>query len=267
MALLSLNFYADSLRRQTEVKVILPNDILPKYTQKNPHFRRPPKSLYLLHGYSGCNTDWLSGSDIYELAHKYNLAVIMPSAENSFYLDRPGSGQKMGTLVGRELPEYIQKTFGLSAQREDNFIAGLSMGGFGALQVGLSRPELFSKIAAFSAALIVHEVAEMQPGSGNDVADYDYYRLIFGEPADLLTSPNNPEELIRRLKAAEQTIPDIYLTIGTEDFLYEKNQQFKAFLEKEKVPHTYTEGPGVHDFKFWNAQLEPAIRWFLGRLS
>lgn len=263
MAYLSLEFYAESLGRKTEVKVLLPNDTPPFITEGNPHYKRPMKSLYLLHGFSGINTDWLLNARVYDMAHKYNLAIILPSGENSFYLDRPGTGRKSGTFIGCELPDYMSKTLALSNRPEDKFIGGLSMGGFGALQVGLSHPERFSKIAAFSSALIVHEVAGMRDGKGNEVADYDYYLLTFGEPEKLLESKNNPEFLIRRLKAEGKQIPDLFITIGTEDFLYENNQEFVRFLEKEDVPFTYSEGPGAHDFDFWNAHLEEAIHWFL----
>ncbi len=263
MAYLSVNTYSDALKRSVNFKLLLPNDLSAEFRENNPHYARPPKFLILLHGYSGSSQDWLLESDIAALAGKYNLAVALPSGQNSFYLDLPGTGRKYGCFIGEELPDYIRRTFGLEAAGEGAFVGGLSMGGFGALHVGLSYPERFSKIAAFSAALIIHQAAGMRPGFENDIADYDYYRFIFGDPEKLLQSEKNPEVLIRQLKEEGRTIPGIYLAIGTEDFLYEDNQQFRRFLSEEAIPFTYQEGPGGHDFAFWNRYLDDALRWFL----
>ena len=138
------------------------------------------------------------------------------------------------------------------------------MGGFGALHVGLSHPEQFGSIIALSSALIIHQVATMTPGFSNPVADYDYYAQTFGDPAAVLTSRNNPEVLVRDLKAAGAAIPSIYMACGTEDFLVESNRAFAAFLKEQQVPVKYEEGPGVHNWDFWNPHMDAAIRYHLG---
>ena len=115
-----------------------------------------------------------------------------------------------------------------------------------------------------SSALIHHEVAAMQPGSGNEVANYEYYRECFGEPSQLLESDNNPEVLIRKLKAAGEKIPEIYITCGTEDFLIEPNREMHRFLEAEGIPHEYHEAPGIHDMVFWTEHIQKIVRWMFG---
>ena len=112
-----------------------------------------------------------------------------------------------------------------------------------------------------SSALIHHEVAEMKPGTGNSVANYDYYRECFGEPEQLLDSDKNPETLIRKLKAAGKKIPDIYMCCGTEDFLIENNREMHRFLEEEGVAHEYHEAPGEHNMAFWTEHIGKIVRW------
>lgn len=121
--------------------------------------------------------------------------MIAPNGENSFWLDGISTGHKFCTLLGDEMINYVRKAFGLAKTAEDTCILGLSMGGFGALHTGLAYPDHFSRIGAMSSALIVHEVAEMKPGKGNHVANYEYYRECFGEPGEVLKSDNNPETL------------------------------------------------------------------------
>lgn len=222
------------------------------------------KTLLLLHGYSGSCSDWINSSLIVDLANKYNLAVICPVGENSFYLDGLETGRKYGTYVGEELIRYARKTFGLSDKAEDTFAGGLSMGGFGAIHTGLQFHHTFSRVFALSSALIIHNVEKMKPGADDGIANYEYYKLMFGEPSKLSLSANNPEELVRRLMKAGDKIPAIYMACGTEDFLLEENHIFRDFLLEQGVELTYHESSGTHDFAFWNQYLEPAIMWLLG---
>ncbi len=215
------------------------------------------RTLFLLHGYTGKAGNYVP----FDLPYKYNFAIVMPSAENSFYLNGLSTGHAFQTLVGEELVEFVRKTFGLAGDPANTGIAGLSMGGFGALHTGLAYPRTFGKIGAMSSAFIHHEVAQMKPGQGNEVANYDYYRECFGEPALLEESDNNPETLIRKLKAAGEKIPEIYMACGTEDFLIENNRAMHRFLEAEGVPHEYHEGPGIHDMVFWTEYIQKIVRW------
>ncbi len=255
MAYFCVEYYSNALRRETSFEVMIPND--PRFGMPDPAEGRPLRTLFLLHGFTGKAGNYVP----FGLPEKYNFAIVMPSAENSFYLNGLSTGHAFQTLVGEELVDYVRKTFRLAMKPEDTCIAGLSMGGFGALHTGLAYPQTFSKIGAMSSALIVHEVAKMQPGGGNEVANYDFYRECFGEPSKLEESDNNPETLIRKLKAAGQKIPEIYLTCGTEDFLIENNREMHRFLEAEGVPHEYHEAPGIHDMVFWTEHIQKIVRW------
>lgn len=264
MALLQVNTYSAALSRIITFHIILPNDTQPEMLADNPYYKRPVKTLYLLHGFSGSTQDWLTGSLIQDIAVRYNLAVVMPAGENSFYLNGKGTGRRYETFTAEELPTYCQKTFGLSVDPEDNFIGGLSMGGFGAIHTALKYPERFGKMFGLSAALIVNGIKGMQPGSKNDIADYDYYTQIFGDLNQLDESENNPEYLVKERVKKGEMIQPVFLACGSEDFLIEENHEFRDFLTENGVNVTYRESPGIHEWKFWNEYLEPAVRWTLG---
>jgi len=263
MALFQTSFYSKALSKITNCEVLLPNDVHPGMIAGNEHYKREMKTLYLLHGYSGLSKDWLLGSNIQELSVKYNLAVVMPSGDNSFYLDGKGTGKAYCQFVGQELVEYMRKTFGLSEKKEDTCIGGFSMGGFGAIHTGLAYPDTFGKIIALSSALITHKMKDITPGFDNGLADYDYYVSVFGDLTKIEESVNNPEYLLRRLKEEGKDIPFIFMACGTEDFLIEDNRAFHQFLLQQKVDVHYLESQGIHNWTFWNQYLEPAIEWLL----
>ncbi len=264
MATLHVEIFSPSLGRPTDFYVLLPNDLPAGMRKKNPHYERPTKTLVLLHGYSGNNRDWLIRSPIQDLSVKYNLAVVLPSGENSFYVDAKATGHQYHSLIVKDILGYVRSTLGLATEPQDTFIGGLSMGGFGALHIGLSHPDLFSKVIALSSALIIGQVAQMRAGdAGNAVANYDYYRNIFGEPNAVLTSDCNPETLVKKLLQSKQQVPKIYMACGTEDFIINPNRELHRFLSANGVDVLFDERPGIHDWKFWNEQIEPAICWAL----
>ena len=104
-------------------------------------------------------------------------------------------------------------------------------------------------------------IAKMKPGSDNGMANYDYYVRQFGPLDQLEASDNNPETLVRKLKAAGKKIPDIYMACGTEDFLLSANREMHRFLQKEKVPHEYHEAPGNHNSAFWAEHIAYIVKW------
>lgn len=243
MADITVNFFSKSLLRTVSFEVYIPGDL----RGETPRESGEIKTLFLLHGYteSPCNRipEYLS--------EKYGFAVVTPDGENSFWLDSPATGRKYGEYVGRELVEYLRRTFGLARGADDTYIMGFSMGGFGALHTALAYPENFGKTAAISSALIVHEVAAMKPDSDNGVANYEYYRGCFGEPSEVLTSGANPETLVKKLLCGGK-MPEIYMACGTEDFLLENNRALHGFLLENGVKHEYYESGGTHDEKFFD---------------
>lgn len=259
------NFFA-SMRRVMEFRFVLPDDA--RYVcnpdgTPNKYYERPAKVMFLFNGYTHNNLEWLMHSQVCDFARKYNVAIFMPSGENGFYVNHEGTNEHFGDFVGKELMEFVTSRFGLSTKKEDHFVMGISMGGFGALHTGLAYPENFSKIAALSSALILYEIAGAKPGFENAGGDYWYYRRTFGNLDELMTSRQNPEQLIRDMKDENIEIPKIFMCCGNEDFLLEHNQRFERFLTEENVDHVYFQTPGMHDYDFWNQYIEKAFRWFL----
>jgi putative tributyrin esterase len=263
MALIQTDFYSKALSRGVSFNLVLPNDLPPQMIANNENYKRKMKTVYLLHGYSGTNKDWLLESSVQAMAVTYNIAFVMPSGENSFYLDGKGTGKAYSQYVGKELVEYVHRTFGLSNHKEDTFICGNSMGGFGAIHTGLAYSDVFGKIVALSSALIIHNIENKNEEFKDAVADYHYYTSVFGDLEKLDTSVNNPEYQIRKMKEKGQKIPRIYMACGTEDFLIEENRAFHSFLLKENIDVEYVEGSGAHDWKFWNGYLDVSIQWLL----
>lgn len=249
MAYYTIKFYSNSLKRGTTFEMLIPNDIREDIPHEDTVYsKRKMKTLFLLHGYTGCAGNWVPEY----LAEKYNFAIVMPSGENAFWLDGISTGHKFCTFLGEELVGYVRKTFGLAMTAEDTYIMGLSMGGFGSLHTAFAYPDVFGKTAALSSALIVHSIAGMKEGEGNEVANYEYYRECFGDLDKVESSENNPEVLVKNLKDQGKTIPEIFMACGTEDFLIENNRQFHTFLNECDIPHQYFESKGIHDMVFWN---------------
>ena len=256
MAYYRIEYFSNALCRATSFEMMIPNDYRPE--QEIP--QKEMGVLFLLHGYSGKAGNWVPE----ELAYRYNFAIVMPTAENSFYLNGLSTGHAFQTLLGEELVDYVRRTFGLAKRRETTCLAGMSMGGFGALHTALAYPETFGKAAGLSSALIVHDIARMKEGDNHVLANYAYYRECFGNLDTVEDRDVNPEVLVRQLKAKGAAIPDLYLCCGTEDFLLEDNRRMHRFLLEENVPHQYFESAGRHDMVFWNEYIVKAVEWMYG---
>jgi len=263
MAFFTGMHYSANLARQVEFTAVLPIDAPPMLVQGNPHYQRKTKSIYMLHGFSDTYKAFINGANINDIAVRYNVAIFTPTADNSFYLNRPGTGHKYETYVGEEFIEFTRKLFNLSNEKEDTYILGVSMGGYGAIHLGLRYNDTFKKIAAFSPALIQREVKGMKPGHDNGMANYDYYLETFGDLEHFDKSSNNPEYQLVTMKEQGIEIPPMYRICGTEDFLYMANKNYGEFLKEQGIEETYKESTGVHDWIFWNQYMSDAVEWFL----
>lgn len=255
MAVMHVTFASESLKRWTDCVVIVPME-----KGANPDSVIPEKfpTLYLLHGHSGNCMDWCTGSDIRAYAEKNRVAVVMPSGENSFYLDDEQADIRYAGLIA-ELVAFTRKMFPLSEKREDTFIGGLSMGGFGALRNGFFYSHLFGKVIGLSGAYIQDSLANMGP-EGNGVAPRGYYERVFGDLQAVVGSDKNP--LICAQQAKERgDAPKVFMACGTEDFLISENRNMAQSLKQLGIEVDYFEGEGVHDWTFWNAWIKEAFAW------
>ncbi len=260
MATISCDYYSLARCGSQSFTAILPSDPPPMGPSPVAYADGPFPTIYLLHGFSGNRHDWLYRSSIEMWAVTNGYAVIMPDGANRFYLDNEETEEKFGAYVGEELVEMTRRMFPLSRKKEDTVIAGLSMGGFGAIRNGLYYADTFGAIIALSSALITDEVAQMQPGQRNAVASYGYYRHTFGEPSKLLGSDKDPKHLAKE-RIADGRAPRMFVACGTEDFLWNENKDFHDYLEENEYAHEWWTAPGVHDFDFWNRSMLAAIEW------
>ena len=248
MANLVIEFYSNCLRRPVQFKMLIPNDFNDSWQPEQKRKGRPMKTIMLLHGYTGAAGNWIPE----HLATLYNFAIVMPNGENGFWVDGISTGHQYGTFLTEELPGYLRRTFGLCQSADDTYVMGLSMGGYGALRAALASPETYGKAVALSPAIIIHSRAHMQPGEPDSHANYEYYRECFGDLEVVERSRNNPEVLVDELLASGRKLPEMYIAIGTEDFLLSNNRVFHDFLVSRGVSHTYEESAGSHDMAFWD---------------
>ena len=254
MALIQVNYVSAALQRTVPLQVILPID---KWSPDGKLLNEKKfKTLYLLHGFLGNYTDWVSGTRIQRWAEERNLAVVMPSGDNAFYVDRPATGNCYGRFIGQELVEMTRRMFPLSEKREDTFICGLSMGGFGAMVSGLKYHNTFGSILSFSGVLEFLKPDVINPKRVN----MQFEEGLFGDLEKAVVSDKNPIWLAKQL-AGKQNLPDIYIACGTEDYLLPHSRNFRDLLLKNGFPVTYEEGPGGHDWDFWDTYIKTALDW------
>lgn len=255
MALIQVNYVSSALQRTVPVQVILPVDKL------MPDGKLPAekkfKTLYLLHGFLGNYTDWVSGTRIQRWAEERDLCVVMPSGDNAFYVDRSETGNCYGQFIGKELVEITRRMFPLSRKREDTFIGGLSMGGFGAMRNGLKYHDTFGAIISFSGVL---EMLKVTPSSVSQRMNMEFEEGLFGDLKKAAVSDKNPIWLVNEL-AGKPDLPHIYIACGTQDHLITHSRNFRDLLIKNGFRVTYEEGPGGHEWDFWDAYIKKALDW------
>lgn len=255
MAFFDVQFFSQALNRSVRVSVLLPTD-QGAYLETEP--KKPFPTLYLLHGMTGSQDSWLGAETLWSIAQSYRLAVVMPAGENSFYCDSALTGGNYGTFIAKELVEFTRNSFPLSRKREDTWIGGLSMGGFGAMVNGLRNPETFGYITSFSAALIKQLILRADDVPGLDYFTRVQYQSMFGleRIEDFAGSDCDYEALAEKLAASGKEKPVIYMDCGTEDVsLYRANAEFKDKLLALQYDVTWDSRPGGHDMNFWNDSL------------
>lgn len=216
------------------------------------------KCLFLLHGFGGNHNQWCDESIITLLVKQYGLAVVMPHCGNGYYED---TQEDMPYFVGSELVSYIRKVLPVSNKKEDTYIAGVSMGGFGALLIGAKFPNVFGKIVSLSGAFIIPDVVIGNPGVlGN--ANPDYFRKVFGDFDTLEGSTRDPvAETIRT--SSTGVLSKIFLLCGTEDVLHQGNLKVVKDLRKHSIPVVWCSYKGTHSWPFWNASLPAIFKWLV----
>lgn len=260
MALIQVNFMSRTLMRTVPFQAVLPVDKFGPGSGETAEKRRY-KTLYLLHGIFGNYTDWVTGTNVQRWAEEKDLAVVMPSGDNMFYVDQEEGHNNYGAFVGEELVEITRRMFPLSGKREDTFIAGLSMGGYGAIRNGLKYHDTFGYIAGLSSAVPMETLEERT----NDTDDFfrrkDFAERVFGDLTKAKNSDKNPEWIVGRMQEEKAVFPRLYLACGTEDALLLPNRRMRDFMRAAGMDVTWEEGAGGHEWDFWNRYIKKVIDW------
>jgi S-formylglutathione hydrolase FrmB len=277
MILSTVSLHSQSLGKKTEVNVLLP---------ANSGARKPFRVLWLLHGMGDDHSGWLRQSLIENLGEQYNMGLVMPNGDLGFYVDMAFGGDYC-TWIARELPEKLTALFPLSSRPEDNFIAGISMGGYGAFYIAMNNPEKFNTAASLSgpmridwinAILTDRKLAETH-ASGNG-------GLVEREAKAYSESRGISELLVRSLMemSGERTIRlfgamfgvnpvlagnryDLFYCArqlierksplrlmafcGEQDYHYSSNMLFSEFV-KDSLGYSLVRGEGAHTWEYWN---------------
>ena len=257
MAFLDVHCFSDTLGLTVSFYVLLPQSSARQIGMAGGGGREQYPTLYLLHGLSDDHTIWMRRTAIERYAAARNVAVVMPCVARSYYQNM-ASGPKYWTFLSEELPALCRSWFPLSAAREDTFAAGLSMGGYGALRLGLSFPGKFAAVASLSGALDLRQRLSDLERSDFPI-DRQEWVGIFGNAeaaggisADLFSLAET---------ATPGTSPALYLCCRTEDYLLGDNRAFHEHLDHRGIAHTYEESPGTHEWGYWDQQIQRVLDW------
>jgi len=248
MAFIRLGFYSEALGMQTEVNVVIPQrSCIGEIGIQNNANREKYKCLYLLHGLSDDHTIWMRRTSIERYAAEYGICVVMPCGGKSFYTDMK-YGMKYYTFIAKELPKIIQDLLPVSDKREDNYIAGLSMGGYGALKIAMRECDSFCAGAGLSS------VADIRRENFREIEI-----PIFGENLEV---PDD-DDLFKLAEkySSNPNKPRIYMGIGTGDFMYDDNIRLRKHFESLDFDYTYRESEGVHSWVFWDEYIQYVLEW------
>jgi len=253
MALIRIDHVPETVKVNLPLNLILPD---PGKMGAVPVAQR--RVLYLLHGLSDDASAWQRYTSIETLAAAYGLVVVMPSVGRSFYIDQP-NGQDYFSYLTEELPHYLVDVFGLSPRREDTFIAGASMGGYGAFKAALLRPELYSSAASLSGVLSL-EVLRAIP---NDPRQEEF-AFLFGDLGKLAGGEHDPASWLKRAAQDPSQLPRLFISVSRQEDLYPLSGMFHKACQSLGVRSEYHEEDGAHDWFFWDGQIRLFLASVLG---
>ncbi len=259
MALAQVNFFSQTLMMTCSMDVVLPEKNLGPKVMKRKDDKLPV--LFLLHGASEDHTAWQRHTSIERFAEPLGLAVVMPAGQLSYYTNMT-SGEAYFDFISEELPRVAGEFFNISEKREDSFIAGTSMGGYGALRIGMACPDRFSAVGCLSMG------AFMQPPKGQVVLNPLVRRsleLAFGvsDPSELKGTEHDPLALADKAIRAGKKLPRIFQVCGVDDDpqILSVSRLTHEWFQDKPVEYSYHEGPGGHTWTFWDEWIQKFLKW------
>ncbi|MDT7603988.1 MAG: hypothetical protein QOF61_1985 [Acidobacteriota bacterium] len=222
--------------------------------------------LYLLHGLGGGAGDWVSNrAHLRDYAAQYHMIIVVPEGKDGWYTDGVAANEKFETYFVEELVPDVQRRFRTVEAREGRVVAGLSMGGYGALKFGLKYPDRFIFAASMSGAL---GAASWHAQDPLPAFVKPSIARVFGADDSPVRASNDIYKIVREMPAARVAmLPYFYLDCGTEDGLLSSNRDFAALLVERKIPHEYRQLPGSHAWAYWDRQVQEVLRLAAQRLA
>jgi S-formylglutathione hydrolase FrmB len=249
------SFASESLGRTMKYRVILPED----YGVSERRY----VTLYLLHGLFGTYSDWESRTDVFSYSRPYALIIVMPEGENSWYTDSAGEpAQKFERYIAKDLIAHIDDTYRTIRSRHARAVAGLSMGGYGALKFALKYPGQFAFAGSISGALAAGHETAIDTSFGPKIAQQ--MTAIYGPEGSETRAQNDVYRLLDKADAA--ALPFLYLDCGTADGFLDGNRQFAQLLQNKHVAYEYRELPGSHAWDYWDRQIRALLDVLAARI-
>ncbi len=241
MALITMNYNSPTIGMHQNLTIILPEDVTFFDSSRT---AKQLKSMLLLHGLSSDETTYIRYTSIERYANEHQLAIIMPNVDHSGYANMVYGHSYYDYIL--EIYEYVHQILPLSRKREDNFIAGHSMGGYGTIKFALTQSDKFAKAAPLSAVFEAQRLIDLE------WIDFSP-QAITGRDTQI-----NDQAI-----DANVDIPELFIMCGKEDFLYHDNLQFIETLNEKGVSYKFEDGPGDHDYAYWDRAIKRAIEWFV----
>ena len=219
--------------------------------------------LYLLHGLFGRYDDWVTRTNLAEYAAHYDVIIITPEGHDSWYTDSAGAPtEKYESYFVRELISDVDARFRTIKDRRARGIAGLSMGGYGALKYGLKHPELFAFAGSLSGALDPAVRTDDHPGYAWDILRGSI-TAVFGPRGSQTRKDNDLHQIARSLSASQiASLPYLYLDCGLEDGFLATNRELADIMLAQKIPHQYRQLSGGHNWAYWDQQVREVLRLY-----
>ncbi len=258
MAYIQCSYYSDALGITTAMNVILPQPVSSQIGLKGVKSKRSRYPvLYLLHGLSDDHTIWEQRTSIIRHVSEYPLIVVMPTTGRGWYTDAK-EGYAYETAIAKELPELVEQWFPAEKKREERFLAGLSMGGYGAMKLALKFPERYAKAVSHSGGFLTES---WMNDPENDRSKE--YQRVFGKK--FKGTDNDIFHLARRFANGKnrKKLPKLRLDCGKDDFCFDVNQLFHAHLERLKIPHEYEIHPGEHEWGYWDCHIQDTLKFLM----
>lgn len=253
MAFLQVNIMSRCLSRGININVILP------YRENKEEGAGPYKTIYMLPGFSASSFQMSTGIGLRQLAAQYQVAVVVPDCENSYYVDIPGAFRDYSKFIGEELVEMTRAMFPLSHKKEDTFIGGISMGGYGALYNGLRYADVFSKVAAMSPGVNIYGNKDVHFPDG-------YFDSVFVSEERYMKEGFDPTTAYIAAYKQGKTMPELYICCGRDDaVVYNVDIGMINELRENNVPVLYREDNGGHDNEFWSKYLPEVFDFLTGK--